>query len=416
MGLMRERADLDIRSREATVVSPEERTAILRLCARFTSDMDTAEDLAQETLLEAWRHGDGLRNPDARAAWLRGIARNVCLRWLRRHSRDSVHVSRDDVLAEERADEETDPLAELERHDLILLLDRALALLPPETRRALVDRYIDELPHAEVAARLGLSEAATAARLYRARRALRHVLSTELARESASFGLLGDGDAGMDGTGMDGIVGLDLVWQETRIWCPLCGQHRMQGILDAPRGLFVLRCPACYPTTGVYSAYEWPDLFRGVRGYKPAFNRVMRWVNGYYPPALRRGSVPCEICGRPLPLQLRLPDDVPLVLNGGDVPLVLNGAERGVSARCDGCGIGCSMRLSNLALYLPRAWRFWSAHPRIHMLPERRVELAVAGRPALLISFAEVAGRARLDVALAADTYEVLDVYESHRA
>ncbi len=410
MGLMRERADLDIRSREATVVSPEERTAILHLFARFTGDMDTAEDLAQETLLEAWRHGDGLRNPEARAAWLRGIARNVCLRWLRRHGRDSAHVSRGDVLAEERADEEIDPLAELERHDLILLLDRALALLPTDARRALVDRYIDDLPHAEVAARLGLSEAAAAARLYRARRALRHVLSTDLARESASFGLIADAGAGMDGAGA-----LDLVWQETRIWCPLCGQHRMQGILDAPRGLFALRCPICYPTTGDYSIYEWPDLFRGVRGYKPAFNRVMRWVNGYYPPALRRGSVPCELCGRPLPLQLRLPDDVPLVLNG-DVSLVLNGAERGVSARCDGCGIGCSMRLSNLALYLPRAWRFWSAHPRIHLLPERRVELAAAGQPALLISFAEGAGGARLDVALAADSYEVLDVYESHRA
>ncbi len=405
---MREWADRQ--SPGALVVSPEERTAILRLCARFTGDMDTAEDLAQETLLEAWRHGEGLRNPEARAAWLRGIARNVFLRWLRRHGRDSAHVLRDDVLAEERADAETDPLAELERHDLVLLLDRALTLLPAETRSVLVDRYVDELPHAAVAARLGLSEAA-AARLYRARRALRHVLSTDLARESASFGLLRDGDAGMDGTGA-----LDLAWQETRIWCPLCGQRRMQGILDAPRGLFVLRCPACYPTTGVYSAYDWPNLFKGVHGYKPAFNRVMRWVNGHYPPALRKGSVPCEICGRPLPLHLRLPDDVPLVLNGNDVPLVLNGAERGVSARCNNCGIGCSMRLSNLALYLPRAWRFWNAHPRIHMLPERRVELAVAGRPALLISFAEVAGRARLDVALAADTYEVLDVYESHRA
>jgi len=406
---MRKWADRE--SPEALAVSPEERTAILRLCARFTGDMDTAEDLAQETLLEAWRHGNGLRNPDARAAWLRGIARNVCLRWLRRHGRDSAHVLRDDILAEERADEETDPLAELERHDLVLLLDRALALLPAETRSVLVDRYVDELPHAAVAARLGLSEAAAAARLYRARRALRHVLSTDLARESASFGLLRDGNAGMDGQGA-----LDLAWQETRIWCPLCGQRRMQGILDAPRGLFVLRCPACYPTTGVYSAYEWPDLFKGVHGYKPAFNRVMRWVNGHYPPALRKGSVPCEICGRPLPLHLRLPDDVPLVLNGNDVPLVLNGAERGVSARCNNCGIGCSMRLSNLALYLPRAWRFWNAHPRIHMLPERRVELAAAGRSALLIGFAEVAGGARLDVALAADTYEVLDVHESHGA
>ena len=42
--------------------------------------------------------------------------------------------------------------------ELIDLLDRALALLPPETRDALVQHYVDELPQAEIARRLGASE------------------------------------------------------------------------------------------------------------------------------------------------------------------------------------------------------------------------------------------------------------------
>ncbi len=62
-----------------------ERDRVVRLCARLCGFPDVAEDLAQETLLEAWRSRDRLRNPEMRAQWVSGIARNVCRRWHRRH-------------------------------------------------------------------------------------------------------------------------------------------------------------------------------------------------------------------------------------------------------------------------------------------------------------------------------------------
>src|SRR5262245_59821685 len=60
-----------------------ERDRLVRLCARLTGDAGAAEDLAQETLLEAWRSLGKLRTPDELAPWLGGIARNICLRWAR---------------------------------------------------------------------------------------------------------------------------------------------------------------------------------------------------------------------------------------------------------------------------------------------------------------------------------------------
>jgi DNA-directed RNA polymerase specialized sigma24 family protein len=41
-----------------------ERARLVRLCAKITGDGIIAEDLAQETLLEAWRHIDNLRSRD----------------------------------------------------------------------------------------------------------------------------------------------------------------------------------------------------------------------------------------------------------------------------------------------------------------------------------------------------------------
>src|SRR5690348_6427231 len=66
----------------------DERQMLVRFCSRLTGDRDAAEDLAQQTLLDAWRHGGDLRNPEARRAWLFGIARNACLMWLRRRGRE----------------------------------------------------------------------------------------------------------------------------------------------------------------------------------------------------------------------------------------------------------------------------------------------------------------------------------------
>jgi RNA polymerase sigma factor (sigma-70 family) len=165
-----------------------ERTWLVRLCTRFTGDVDVAEDLAQETLLEAWQHMHELRAPEARPSWLAGIARNRCLRWARRRRRDIarlIHVDGEPdapitPAARELADD-VDLQLELERDELAALLDRALVLLPVETRQALVQRYIEALPQAEVAARLGMTEGAVAVRLHRGKVALRRILAGELA-------------------------------------------------------------------------------------------------------------------------------------------------------------------------------------------------------------------------------------------
>jgi RNA polymerase sigma-70 factor (ECF subfamily) len=61
-----------------------ERARLVRLCAVLTGDAEAAEDFAQETLLEAWRHRHKLTDTCGADRWLTAIARNVCLRWSRR--------------------------------------------------------------------------------------------------------------------------------------------------------------------------------------------------------------------------------------------------------------------------------------------------------------------------------------------
>jgi len=41
---------------QPTPLTAQERHRIMRLCLRVTHDRQSAEDLTQETLIEAWRH------------------------------------------------------------------------------------------------------------------------------------------------------------------------------------------------------------------------------------------------------------------------------------------------------------------------------------------------------------------------
>jgi len=174
-----------------------ERARLVRLCARLTGDAQAAEDLAQDTLLVAFQRERALRDPAKRAQWLSGVARNLCMHWRRSRGLEAVRFTRprpaDDpvpALEDGPGADDFDPETALERAELVALLDRALALLPPETREALVHRYVRESSHGEVAARLGVSEEAVKKRVERGKLALRHILGAELRQDALPYGLI----------------------------------------------------------------------------------------------------------------------------------------------------------------------------------------------------------------------------------
>lgn len=168
-----------------------ERTRIIGLCATLTGNANVAEDLAQEVMLEAWRSVERLRDTERFSHWLSGIARNVCLRWMRKQERHHQHLIEpefdQDITLEELLVADIDVEFDLERKELIELLDRALALLPPSTRDVLVARYVEESSLAEVAERFGLQTSTVAMRLQRGKLALRRTLNNELGADAQAY-------------------------------------------------------------------------------------------------------------------------------------------------------------------------------------------------------------------------------------
>ena len=373
-------------------VLPSEWPRLVRLCAHFTGDRDAAEDLAQETLIEAWRHQDRVYDWQGYSSWLSAIARNLSLRWLRQRGREQTHLAlpidsapHTSAHTEELLGDQDDFTIDLERAELADLLDRALALLPDESRRVLVEKYIDDLPLGEIAGRLGLSTGAVAVRLHRGRLALRRVLASDLWQAAAGYGLGTQTDEG---------------WQETRIWCPICGQRRLIGRLVPATGELALRCTDCAPAPDMYIAYaQLPELMHGIKSYKPALSRLMSWSDEYYRRRRVGRNVPCLFCGHSTQLRDGLPINVPETLHKIQ-PLYVT---------CERCGETTSTAHAVIALCLPEGQRFWKAHPKMRL--HSTAEIESAGSSAIVTSFASLTNSAHFDVITTRDTIEVVGVH-----
>lgn len=387
---------LDVRLRGA-------RPRLLTLARlRGLADED-AEEVAQEALITAWRQRATLRDPDRFDAWVDGICRTLCLRRISARARQRWQVqplSQLSPLVEDEAagdglldaaervpDPATLDLAEeLCQADLQALLDRALAHLSAPTRAAIVLSYLDEIPQAEVASRLGVSLSALEARLHRARRELRQVLAGPLRAEAESFGLLAGQDEGEG-------------WRESREWCMICGQHRMRGIFEPlPNGEVNLRmrCPACSPRLGndIITSYGLIPL-DGLRSFRPALTRM---IGSPLVRALTSREECCPTCGGAVRKYVcRGLDDVYM-------------PERyWIACDCPRCGRAASW-LANASWGRPETLAWMTRHPRHVLLPDEQV--TYQGFPALRVRLAALIGAAHLDVYVHPTTLTVLDCIE----
>jgi RNA polymerase sigma-70 factor (ECF subfamily) len=137
---------------------------------RIVRNPAAAEDLTVETFWRIYRaHArfDPLRGFEA---WARTIATHAALDWLRAQRPET------ELFMDVAAPPASDPAisAEIRRKTA-----SAFARLPPKLRIAAVLAVVEDLPHKEVAAALGISAAAVKVRVFRALRLLRKDLQQQ---------------------------------------------------------------------------------------------------------------------------------------------------------------------------------------------------------------------------------------------
>jgi RNA polymerase sigma-70 factor (ECF subfamily) len=155
---------------------------VFTLILRMVHDPRTAEDLAQEVFVKAYRHLAAYDSRRKLASWLFKIAHNTTLDHLRHGALDTVPLAAEkeeggDLLAV-LADTATEsPAAAVERRDMARALERAIVRLRPEYREAVVLRYVEGLSYLEICDILVLPLGTLKTNLHRARKELAEAMT-----------------------------------------------------------------------------------------------------------------------------------------------------------------------------------------------------------------------------------------------
>ena len=153
---------------------------LYRFVCRMTGSSNGAEDVVQECFLALWRKPgayDPHRGP--LRAFLLGIARNLVLkRWRDDHPHDSIDEDSSfcepvDVLDQERAE----------------TVKRAVQMLPPLQREAIILAEYEELTLEEIALVTESAVSSVKSRLHRARANLRRTLAPLLEEKGSVYGI-----------------------------------------------------------------------------------------------------------------------------------------------------------------------------------------------------------------------------------
>lgn len=136
----------------------------LRHAFRYAKNRVEAEDIAQDSMVRAWRKRSTLRNGDARKSWLGTIVRNEALREFARK-----RPAPTDLIEVIHGSDDERVMATVERADLHAALER----LNKRDRQLVRLRYSEDLTQEAIAHRLGVPLGTVKVRLHRVRAKLR---------------------------------------------------------------------------------------------------------------------------------------------------------------------------------------------------------------------------------------------------
>jgi RNA polymerase sigma-70 factor (ECF subfamily) len=154
----------------------------VRACLRklTSGNVALADDLAQETFIQAWRNLKSFRQEARFSTWLYRIATNCWLMHARKR-REELLGDRDAEIADDEAESSGEGEAAAGDHAGASMrkldLERAMALLTDQERAAIVQCYHNDLSHEEAAFVLGIPVGTVKTHVLRGKQKLKTALA-----------------------------------------------------------------------------------------------------------------------------------------------------------------------------------------------------------------------------------------------
>jgi len=160
------------------------RTRVFSMIYNMVHSEQDAWDLAQDSFLKAWKSIKRFRGRSSFYTWIYRIVMNVTIDWLRKKHVKGTGTEFDDAIQLREVDPasktvpktEALPYETMERGEIRVRIDQAIAQLSSEQRAVILMKEIEGMQYHEIAEALGCSIGTVMSRLFYARKKLQTLL------------------------------------------------------------------------------------------------------------------------------------------------------------------------------------------------------------------------------------------------
>ena len=139
-------------------------------------DHDLAEELAQETFYEAYRSFHRYNGSCTILTWLCAVGKNLWFHYLRKHKNTLKLEALEETICD---DYEKTPDACAERSEKSTRIRRAISSLKPKYREIVLLRAAGDIPFAEIAKIMNITESSAKVIFFRAKKQIKESLENE---------------------------------------------------------------------------------------------------------------------------------------------------------------------------------------------------------------------------------------------
>ncbi|WP_034300916.1 RNA polymerase sigma factor [Herbaspirillum sp. RV1423] len=168
-----ETAAVSIQPIDIVELYTEHRTHLLRFVQRYVGNHEDAEDVVQNTFIEAVKSAHRFSGLSKPSTWLFGIALNLARNQVRRNIADRYETV-DETFMEQLVDKHADPATLFELRQIAEKVDSLLSELPPKIRSTFEAVLDGDATYEEVAEQLHIPIGTVRSRVSRVRAAVRN--------------------------------------------------------------------------------------------------------------------------------------------------------------------------------------------------------------------------------------------------
>ena len=158
------------REREFSDLIKDNQGLIIKISRMYTHSQEDEKDLFQEIVLQLWRSYGSFKGNSKITTWMYRIALNTAITLFRKKSRSIKTDELQDFHYKKETEED-----DSEQAQQISTLYSVIKMLP-DTERAIVMMYLDDLPYREIAANLGITEGNARVKMNRLKKTLKELM------------------------------------------------------------------------------------------------------------------------------------------------------------------------------------------------------------------------------------------------